>query len=81
MKTFKLAAMAFLFILISCEKEENPGNVDVPVPGENFNFYKSASLYEDAQSSRSEDFSDEFEITGIELKDNILNIAVSYNAG
>jgi hypothetical protein len=73
MKPFKLATLAFVFIIASCQKDDSKGGVDIPVPGENFNFYKSA------QASRSEEFSDEFEITDVDLTDNILNVAVSYN--
>ena len=79
MKVFKLGVWALLFLFASCQKDTNAIDGNIPVSGENFNFYKSADLYSNAQSLRSENFSDEFEISGVELVGKDLNVIVSYN--
>lgn len=78
MKTIKLILLATI-VLASCSKEKTSDDDPViPKAGANFNFYKSADLYSEAQDLRSEGYSDAFEITEVEREGNNLDITVEF---
>ena len=81
MKTFNLIVLVGIIVFTSCSKEDDVSHgkkYPVPIIQENFNFYKSAELYSDAQRMRSESYSDVFEIEKVERVGNRLDVTVSY---
>ncbi len=80
MKIFKLILLAGIMVFSACNKEAYDDNDDSIVPKvmENYNFYKSARMYNEAQELRSENYSDAFEIEKVERTGNLLNVTLSY---
>jgi len=80
MRITNLILVISIMVFFSCSKEENKNIEDLPVPKvmENFNFYKSSSLYNEAKNARSNSYSDAFEIEKAERIGNLLNVTVSY---
>lgn len=80
MKIFNLILLAGIIVFSSCNKEVYDDNDDsiVPKAMENYNFYKSAKMYNEAQDLRSGNYSDAFEIEKVERTGNLLNITLSY---
>ncbi len=80
MKKFKLVLLAGIMVFSACNKESNDGNDGsiVPKAMENYNFYKSAKIYNEAQELRSKNYSDAFEIEKVERTGNLLNVTLTY---
>ncbi len=80
MKIFNLILLAGIMVFSACNKETDDGNDDsiVPKAMENYNFYKSAKMYNEAQELRSENYSDAFEIEKVERTGNLLNVTLAY---
>lgn len=80
MKKFKLVLLAGIMVFSACNKETNDDNDGsiVPKAMENYNFYKSAKMYNEAQKLRSENYSNAFEIEKVERTGNLLNVTLAY---
>ncbi len=76
------SAMAISLGLISCDndteiKDPNPFTLEK----ENYTFLKNSNYYLEAQKNRSPEYSDPFEIVGVQRVDKEMHIEVSYPAG
>ena len=77
MKKLKVILLIIPFLMSACNKEEGE-DVNMKVE-DNYNFYTSNSMYNEAQHLRSDEYSDLFEIESVERKDNDLYVTISYN--
>ena len=71
--------LIFIIFLNSCSDDlAKPGNNDLKLAGENFNFYKSQELFNNVNLNRSTDITNKFEIISVERTGKQLDITVSY---
>ena len=72
------AFVSLVLMGLSCTKESPDSKAYQDLVAQNYSFLKNAQASNEANLMRSDTFSDPFEITKVERKNNILNITVTY---
>jgi len=65
-------------MVLSCKKESSDSSAYQDFVAQNYSFLKNTQASNEANLMRSDTYSDPFEITKVERKNNILNITVTY---
>ncbi len=72
------AFVALTIMVLSCTKESSDSSAYQDFVAQNYSFLKNTQASNEANLMRSDTYSDPFEITKVERKNNILNITVTY---